>query len=161
MNSSIECGVLFFLVVPVVISLRAMLLALTRPQRSSADPACELCRYKVAGLHALVCPECGTDLRRTGIITPAMEMRPRGSTGGAIIGWTAIAFFVLMGTSAVIMDAARSRWTVATAGAVADRIQFWIVVTCAVTAAVWAIGVVLIVLRRRILLREIGAMERG
>ncbi|MGQ0629312.1 MAG: hypothetical protein ACT4PL_14580 [Phycisphaerales bacterium] len=82
--------ILLFVSVPVAICIRSVYLAVTRPKNHSAEPACERCRYRVSGLNILTCPECGTDLRRTGIITPAMEMRRRGSTVGAVLAWTFI-----------------------------------------------------------------------
>ncbi|MFM9957307.1 MAG: hypothetical protein ACKVZJ_04475 [Phycisphaerales bacterium] len=66
----------------------------TKPNRWRGEPACERCGYTITGLESLACPECGTDLRRTGIITPAMELRRRGSLAKAIIGWTCSVFLV-------------------------------------------------------------------
>lgn len=85
---------LVLLLVPVALAIRAMWQSVTRPRRWKAQPSCELCRYQVVGLMSLSCPECGTDLRRTGIITPAMEMRRRGSFLGGIAGWTLVLFVV-------------------------------------------------------------------
>jgi len=105
-------GLLFwvpFLAVPLVISIRALWLALTRPANYRAEPVCERCRYRVGGLSTFTCPECGTDLRRTGIITPAMEMRRRGSTVGAIAGWTLLMAFVGIMLGAVVSIMAFSR----------------------------------------------------
>ncbi len=62
--------------------------AVTKPKRMPEWAACEKCRYAVANLSTFTCPECGTDFRRTGIITPAMEARRRGSTLTALIAWT-------------------------------------------------------------------------
>lgn len=76
------------LIAPVVVSARAVWVCVTRPRGSRAEAACERCRYKVAGLSTFTCPECGTDLRRTGIITGPMEMRRRGSMVGGVAGWT-------------------------------------------------------------------------
>lgn len=55
-----------------------------------AEPVCEKCRYPVLGLTTFQCPECGTDLRRTGIITRSMEMRRRGGLGAALISLTLV-----------------------------------------------------------------------
>src|SRR5262245_26404429 len=60
---------------------------LTPGRRAPAQPACEKCHYPVAGLASFVCPECGEDLRRSGIITVAMEIRRRGSLGAALLAW--------------------------------------------------------------------------
>lgn len=62
--------------------------AVTLPKGATRTPACERCKYSVADLAGFTCPECGTDLRKTGIITPAMEAARRGSTAGAILAWT-------------------------------------------------------------------------
>jgi hypothetical protein len=37
---------------------------------SITDPCCARCGYNVKGLPSFTCPECGTDLRETGIHTP-------------------------------------------------------------------------------------------
>lgn len=69
----------------------------SKPVRgTTAEPVCEMCRYPVRGLGGLRCPECGTDLRRTGIITRAMEMRRRGGLGAALLAVT-----LLFGTSSI------------------------------------------------------------
>ena len=67
--------------------------AVTLPKSATKIPACEVCRYAVAGLSTHRCPECGTDLRVTGIITPAMEIRRRGSTASAILAWSVLWIF--------------------------------------------------------------------
>lgn len=67
---------------------RGILIATTAPRRGSKVPCCEKCRYPVAGLTTFSCPECGTDLRATGIITRPMEIRRRGSMFSAILGLT-------------------------------------------------------------------------
>jgi hypothetical protein len=62
--------------------------AVTLPRGTRSAGACERCKYDVAELATFTCPECGADLRRVGIITPAMEARRRGSMAGAILAWT-------------------------------------------------------------------------
>jgi hypothetical protein len=62
--------------------------AITLPRGSKRESACEACRYPAAGLESFTCPECGNDLRTTGIITPAMEISRRGTLVGAILAWT-------------------------------------------------------------------------
>jgi hypothetical protein len=37
---------------------------------SAAEPACGQCGYCVRGIEGLICPECGSDLREVGIVTP-------------------------------------------------------------------------------------------
>lgn len=72
----------------VVASVRAIWRTVTLPRLVKAGGACERCGYAVADLTSFTCPECGEDLRRVGIITPAMEARRRGSLFAAIAGWT-------------------------------------------------------------------------
>lgn len=67
---------------------------ITRPKRWRGEPACERCGYIVVGLASLGCPECGSDLRRTGIITPAMEIRRRGSLASALLAWVVTGLLV-------------------------------------------------------------------
>ena len=62
--------------------------AVTLPKNSKREPACESCHYPAAGLETFTCPECGSDLRVAGIITPAMEISRRGSLVGALLAWT-------------------------------------------------------------------------
>jgi len=62
--------------------------AVTLPKGSNREPACESCSYPAAGLESFTCPECGCDLRTSGIITPAMEIQRRGSLAGALLAWT-------------------------------------------------------------------------
>jgi hypothetical protein len=68
-------------------SIRAIVVTVWPPPKASREPACEICRYRVAGLSSFTCPECGTDLRATGIITLPMEVSRRGSLFAAIVGW--------------------------------------------------------------------------
>lgn len=65
----------------------------TPPRKGVKAPSCEKCRYPVAGHNSFSCPECGADLRVTGIITRPMEMRRRGHLLGALLAWT---FLVLL-----------------------------------------------------------------
>jgi hypothetical protein len=70
----------------IVVSGRAIWLAVMPPRRCVKEASCEKCKYPVAGLSTWTCPECGTDLLMTGIITRSMEMRRRGSYLAAIAG---------------------------------------------------------------------------
>ena len=74
-------------VILIIAAVRVIILTIRIPAGVSREPACEVCRYRVAGLNTLTCPECGTDLRATGIITLPMEVRRRGSLFAAIISW--------------------------------------------------------------------------
>jgi hypothetical protein len=82
-------GLLFpiVFVLMIVAAVRAIVVTVRVPPRVAREPSCEVCGYRVAGLTALTCPECGTDLRATGIITLPMEVKRRGSLVGAITAW--------------------------------------------------------------------------
>jgi len=76
------------LLASIILAIRALWRSLTLPRPRIPEPACERCRYPVAGLTTLDCPECGTNLHLTGIITGPMEMRRRGGLWPAILAWT-------------------------------------------------------------------------
>jgi hypothetical protein len=75
------------IVLAVAVAVRTIVVTVRVPPRVSREPVCEVCNYRVAGLSTFSCPECGTDLRNTGIITLPMEVKRRGSMSGAIISW--------------------------------------------------------------------------
>jgi hypothetical protein len=60
-----------FLVVGLVVGVVVIVLVAARRRKRVAQPSCGACRYPVAGLEVLRCPECGADLRTVGILTPA------------------------------------------------------------------------------------------
>ena len=62
--------------------------AVVLPRGTRREPACEKCKYAVADLASFTCPECGSDLRTVGIVTPAIEATRRGSYTTAILAWT-------------------------------------------------------------------------
>ncbi|MCA9283148.1 MAG: hypothetical protein H6812_07765 [Phycisphaeraceae bacterium] len=51
------------------------------------EAACASCRYPVRGLGDWKCPECGTDLRVGGILTPRLRHRARARLAGGIVSW--------------------------------------------------------------------------
>lgn len=125
--------------------------ALTLPRRARRAPACERCGYSVEGLAGLTCPECGTDLRKTGIITALMEVRRRGGRGGAIYGWTVVC---LVGIGAVANAA--SPWSLFySLGWAPWRVP--LVPIALLFILVWGYGLYLIEKRWRRLLREGGS----
>lgn len=79
---------LTLLVVIAAFAIRAIWVTITPPRKGVKQPSCEKCKYPVSGLTTPNCPECGNDLRQTGIITRPMEIRRRGGLGGAILGLT-------------------------------------------------------------------------
>lgn len=99
----------FFLLM-IAWAISTIVIAVTLPKKAVKAPACERCKYPVAGLAAFNCPECGTDLRVTGIITRTMEVRRRGNLFSAIIAWT-----VLCGIAGLIASSIfGSMWMVQT-----------------------------------------------
>lgn len=104
----------------VVLAVRTIWVSLTVPRRVTA-PSCERCRYPVAGLSSFECPECGTDLRRTGIVTRPMEMRRRGGMFVAILSWT-----YLVGASTLMIEgliATSMAWSAASGAVAAASVQ--------------------------------------
>lgn len=83
-------------------AINAIVAAVTLPKKAVSAPSCERCKYPVAGLGTLNCPECGTDLRATGIITRAMEVRRRGSLASAILAWTVLCAIGAMVVSSIV-----------------------------------------------------------
>ncbi len=59
-----------------------------RATAQATDPVCGHCAYIVRGLPTFTCPECGSDLRTVGIVTPS-QRRPLGRGARAVI-WTLI-----------------------------------------------------------------------
>jgi len=85
-NYATFLGLLLFATLGFVL-IRSIVVPLSTTRRTVREPVCAVCRYPVAGLTEPGCPECGTDLRRTGIITRGMELRRRGSLVSAILAW--------------------------------------------------------------------------
>lgn len=71
----------------IILTLVGLLLGRRARVRSVQTPSCGRCFYPVRGLSTFSCPECGSDLREVGILTPAMR-RPLGP-------WLAILFWSL------------------------------------------------------------------
>jgi hypothetical protein len=92
MFGSMILPLIFFALI--FVSIRAIVMTVRIPARVSREPACEVCRYRIAGLSTFTCPECGTDLRATGIVTLPMEVRRRGSMLAAICGWIYLMFLL-------------------------------------------------------------------
>lgn len=66
------------------------------------QPVCAACRYPVAGAASFTCPECGSDLRHVGILTPGMMMRRSPGPRTWVMGWTFVwAVLGLVGAVAV------------------------------------------------------------
>jgi hypothetical protein len=85
----------FFLLL-VVACARTVWMTVTLPAKYRGASWCERCRYPAAGLQSFRCPECGTDLRITGIGSPAAEVRRRGSLAWALIAWSVLTVAALI-----------------------------------------------------------------
>ena len=59
-------------------------------RRRPAEPQCVRCGYPTSRLSAPRCPECGADLLREGVLTPAMRVRSGGGVFLAMAAWTLI-----------------------------------------------------------------------
>ena len=74
-------------------------------RRRVAEPSCGRCGYSVRGLASFNCPECGSDLREVGIVTPAMGRGAGPLVWAALwtlfLPWPAMALSVLL-TSTVL-----------------------------------------------------------
>jgi len=77
--------VLALLFVAGIVGLIILLIARARQPRVQ-QASCGKCRYAVEGLSTMTCPECGSDLRAVGIITPRSS--PRAGPQLWVILWT-------------------------------------------------------------------------
>jgi len=55
-----------------------------------ARPCCARCRYPTTEHASVRCPECGADLLREGVLTPAMRVRSAGGVLLVVGAWTII-----------------------------------------------------------------------
>lgn len=72
-----------------------------------AGPVCGKCGYSVIGLTTMTCPECGGDLRVSGIVTPSTPQR-----GGALAGccfFTSLLVFIALVVSGALLSVAPVR----------------------------------------------------
>jgi hypothetical protein len=67
------------------------------------DPRCGKCGYIVRGVPSLHCPECGSDLREVGIVTPA-HRRAAGPFPHAVI-WTLVLLLVAVPVAGLLIQA--------------------------------------------------------
>ena len=87
----------------VILLVGGILYGLWKDRRDrAAEPCCAACRYPVRGLQALMCPECGIDLREAGILTPKLKIVRAPSLGERWGVWTlAIVFLGLLLTGII------------------------------------------------------------
>jgi len=100
------------LVIALVVLAGLVLLAITwwkrgRGRGPVAEPSCGKCGYAVRGLTSLNCPECGSDLREVGIVTPHTA-RGAGPVVWAVV-WTVSLPWPAMGISALLAATALPR----------------------------------------------------
>ncbi len=62
--------IVLILIVLLLVLVPILIITMTARGRRVMQPSCGSCGYAVAGLEAMRCPECGSDLREVGIITP-------------------------------------------------------------------------------------------
>ncbi len=100
--SILPCFVLALLVLAVVL---VVVMLLRRRGRGIQHPACGKCGYAVQGLPTFTCPECGSDLRVVGIITPGRtDVSPRTHGVILVLLWTLALPIPAMILSAVVLQ---------------------------------------------------------
>lgn len=65
-------------------------------------PSCGACRYPVEGLTSFTCPECGADLRETGILAPGMRPKHRIFVAEMFAAWAVVAVVGMLITSGIL-----------------------------------------------------------
>jgi hypothetical protein len=70
------------------------------PRGALKGPVCGACGYNLLGLATMTCPECGSDLRAAGILTPRTPRQGARGVAGALL------FTVLLGFVAVVASLA-------------------------------------------------------
>lgn len=68
-------------------------------------PCCGACRYSVEGLSTFTCPECGSDLRRAGILVQGVRPKHRVHVAEKFAAWAVLAVFGGLVTSAILGSA--------------------------------------------------------
>lgn len=110
------------------------------------EGACARCRYPVRGLGDWKCPECGTDLRVGGILTPELRHRSRAHLAGGVVAWALLMIVAGMFTAQLTVPRMIER--VATQSSISQRVvdlgsrsgayrSFQILETTSVTAEGW------------------------
>lgn len=90
--------IVFLAVIVLVVVLTVILIGVAGGRRKRVTaPSCGSCGYAVEGLETLRCPECGSDLRTVGIITPA-------TSGGVPRGVWAVLFTLFLPIPALVIS---------------------------------------------------------
>jgi hypothetical protein len=97
-----SAGILLLLLVLLLGIGLVMLIRSTRRGRTQlTGPVCGSCGYRVVGLANMTCPECGSDLRRVGILTASTPSNTARAVFGSIV-FTLVVCFVGLCVSAAI-----------------------------------------------------------
>ena len=91
-------GMMLLMVVGVSLILRCLF----APMSIKRAPTCGGCGHELVDLGAGVCPECGGNLLRCGVVTPKGAVRMRGSAWMVMIGWTLVVLSMVAPGSAFI-----------------------------------------------------------
>lgn len=89
----------FLLLVGSVFGIRALWRCLVPPRMTVAAGRCAKCQYDISATTALICPECGADLRIVGVLSRLAVYRLRASLFSAIITFFA---FIAVPTGTVL-----------------------------------------------------------
>lgn len=90
---SIFFGIL--LIALALLAVRVIWRAVALPRNAVTEPSCAKCHYPTAGLVSNICPECGSDLKVVGLLTPLSMMKRRGGIAAAIV---AVSYLAVLAT---------------------------------------------------------------
>ncbi|MCH2132748.1 MAG: NOB1 family endonuclease [Phycisphaerales bacterium] len=99
----------------VLVPFGAMFLFALRWTRIGDLPACPSCRQCVRGTSGEICPECGNDLQRTGVITSRWRVKTRGKRLSLLLTHAISGFIVLFLVAGTMVTPSwyyRGQWTV-------------------------------------------------
>lgn len=98
-------GVFILLLLAMIVGLVAVVWARCRKRPKISEPSCGQCGYAVRGLPGFTCPECGSDLRDVGIVTP--QARPRPSRVLPALGWTLLVLILFVVSTRLVVGSMR------------------------------------------------------
>jgi hypothetical protein len=97
----------------VVVCLAAIIRAIFIPSDVRRVCCCGGCGYPITGDPPARCPECGGQLTKVGISTPAMAVRLRGGLAAALLAWTVICGLLAQVGWGFVQQAAWTAWNTA------------------------------------------------
>ena len=100
-RGSVDPGLFVLLLLAMIVGLAAVVWARRRKRPKISEPSCGQCGYAVRGLPGFTCPECGSDLRDVGIVTP--QMRPRPSRVLPALGWTLLVLILFVVSTRLVV----------------------------------------------------------